>query len=95
MLFLKTKCLRNPAFDEDAESIAWTDSYVYYMSSDTAQKQRAWELLEWLSGPEAALTQGVKGHLDLLTLANSCDEHLRHTDFDLGPGDRMFWCQGL
>ncbi|MFN2134943.1 MAG: ABC transporter substrate-binding protein [Candidatus Promineifilaceae bacterium] len=43
-----------PRFNEDTDEIAWTDSYIYYMSSDTEQKQRAWEFLEWLSGPEAA-----------------------------------------
>lgn len=42
-----------PRASDDSDSIAWTDSYVYYMSSDTLQKQRTWELLEWLSGPEA------------------------------------------
>lgn len=44
-----------PRFDENTDGIAWTDSYVFYMSADTVQKQRAWEFMEWLSGPEAGM----------------------------------------
>lgn len=46
-----------PRFDEDSEGIAWTDSYVYYVWSGSPRKQRAWEFVEWLSGPEAAALQ--------------------------------------
>ena len=50
-----------PRFDENSEGIAWTDSYVYYMSADTVQKQRAWEFIEWLSGPEAGMMVAEAG----------------------------------
>lgn len=43
-----------PRFDADTPGIAWTDSYVYYMWNGARYKQRAWEFLEWLSGPEAS-----------------------------------------
>ena len=42
-----------PRFDENSEGIAWTDSYVYYMNADSENKQRAWDFLEYLTGPEA------------------------------------------
>ncbi|MDX1416152.1 MAG: sugar ABC transporter substrate-binding protein [Candidatus Promineifilaceae bacterium] len=50
-----------PRFDENSDGIAWTDSYIYYMSSDTVQKQRAWEFMEWLSGPEAGMIMAEAG----------------------------------
>ena len=50
-----------PRYNEETEGIAWTDSYVYYMSSDTVQKQRTWEFLEWLSGPEAGMIMAETG----------------------------------
>ncbi len=50
-----------PRFDENSEGTAWTDSYVYYMSIDANQKQRAWEFMEWLSGPEAGLLMAEEG----------------------------------
>ena len=50
-----------PRFDENSESTAWTDSYIYYMSVDANQKQRAWEFMEWLSGPEAGLLMAEEG----------------------------------
>jgi multiple sugar transport system substrate-binding protein len=50
-----------PRFNEDTEGIAWTDSYVYYMSADTVQKQRTWEFIEWLSGPEAGMMMAEAG----------------------------------
>ena len=50
-----------PRYDDSAEGLAWTDSYVYYMSSDTVQKQRTWEFLEWLSGPEAGMIVAESG----------------------------------
>ncbi|MCK5920258.1 MAG: extracellular solute-binding protein, partial [Methylococcales bacterium] len=50
-----------PRFDENSESIAWTDSYILYMSADTVQKQRTWEFMEWLSGPEAGLIMAESG----------------------------------
>jgi multiple sugar transport system substrate-binding protein len=42
-----------PRFNEDSEVIPWADSYVYYMGSGSDHKDEAWQLLEWLSGPEA------------------------------------------
>jgi multiple sugar transport system substrate-binding protein len=42
-----------PRFDENSDVIPWTDSYVYYMWEGSQQKDAAWELLEWLTGPEA------------------------------------------
>jgi multiple sugar transport system substrate-binding protein len=50
-----------PRNSADEDSVAWTDSYIYYMSSDTVEKQRAWELLEFLSGPEAATIMAEAG----------------------------------
>ena len=50
-----------PRYDENSDGIAWTDSYVYYMSADAKQKQRAWEFMEWLSGPEAAMIMAEAG----------------------------------
>jgi len=43
-----------PRFDENTEGIAWTDSYIYYMNAASEKKQRAWEFMEWLTGPEAS-----------------------------------------
>ncbi|HRL11941.1 MAG TPA: sugar ABC transporter substrate-binding protein [Aggregatilineales bacterium] len=42
-----------PRFDENTDVIPWTDSYVYYMWEGSQQKEAAWELLEWLTGPTA------------------------------------------
>lgn len=42
-----------PRFDEETEVVPWTDSYVYYMWSGSEHKAEAWELMEWLTGPEA------------------------------------------
>lgn len=50
-----------PRFSTDEDNVAWTDSYIYYMSSDTAQKQRAWDLMEYLSGPDAATIMAEAG----------------------------------
>ena len=46
---------------KQAKALAWTDSYVYYMSTDAKQKQRSWEFMEWLSGPEAGLIMAEAG----------------------------------
>ncbi len=50
-----------PRYDENADQIAWTDSYAYYMASDTVEKQRTWEFMEWLSGPEAGMMMAEAG----------------------------------
>lgn len=42
-----------PRYNEETEVIPWTDSYMYYMWSGSQNKEAAWELIEWLSGPEA------------------------------------------
>ena len=42
-----------PRANEDTEGVAWTDAYVFYMNAESARKQRAWEFLEWITGPEA------------------------------------------
>lgn len=42
-----------PRFDEKTEGIAWTDSYVFYLSKKSQNKPEAWQFLEWLTGPEA------------------------------------------
>jgi multiple sugar transport system substrate-binding protein len=43
-----------PSFTAGEESIAWTDSYMFYMNSDSEYKQRVWEFMKFLSGPEGA-----------------------------------------
>lgn len=42
-----------PRFDENTEVVPWTDSYMYYMWNGSKHKDAAWQLMEWLSGPEA------------------------------------------
>jgi multiple sugar transport system substrate-binding protein len=42
-----------PRFNEDTEVEPWADSYVYYMWSGSEHKEEAWQLIEWLTGPEA------------------------------------------
>ena len=42
-----------PRFDENSEVIPWTDSYMYYMWNGSPRKEAAWQLIEWLTGPEA------------------------------------------
>jgi len=42
-----------PRFDEDSEVIPWTDSYVYYVWSDSPRQEAAWTLVEWLASPAA------------------------------------------
>lgn len=44
-----------PTWEAGGEHIAWADSYMYYMSSKCPHKQRAWEFLDWLTGPEAGV----------------------------------------
>jgi len=43
-----------PRYDENTDGIAWTDSYVFNMWKDSPRKERTWEFLNWLTGPEAA-----------------------------------------
>ncbi len=43
-----------PRFNKDTEEIPWTDAYLYYMWSGSKHKDAAWELIKFLSGPEAA-----------------------------------------
>lgn len=42
-----------PRFNEDTPVIPWTDSYVYYMWEGSPNKDAAWGLLEFLTGPVA------------------------------------------
>jgi multiple sugar transport system substrate-binding protein len=42
-----------PTWEAGGKHIAWADSYMYYLNSDSPNKTRAWEFLEWLTGPEA------------------------------------------
>src|SRR5690606_32317100 len=41
--------------------IPWTDSYMYYMWNGSDDKDASWELIEWLSGPEAQLIAAEAG----------------------------------
>ncbi len=50
-----------PRFDEDTEGVAWTDSYVFNMWNEGKNKERTWEFLEWLTGPEAAVIMAESG----------------------------------
>ena len=50
-----------PRFDEETEGIGWTDAYVYYMNAGSQNKQRAWQFLEWLTGPEAGMIIAESG----------------------------------
>jgi multiple sugar transport system substrate-binding protein len=42
-----------PRYSADAEGIAWTDAYLYFMSKDSKRKDATWTFIEWLTGPEA------------------------------------------
>ncbi|MBC7811238.1 MAG: sugar ABC transporter substrate-binding protein [Burkholderiales bacterium] len=42
-----------PRFNEDTEVEPWADSYIYYMWSGSEHKDEAWQLIEYLTGPEA------------------------------------------
>ncbi|MBE2266867.1 MAG: sugar ABC transporter substrate-binding protein [Anaerolinea sp.] len=42
-----------PRFDENTEVVPWADSYMYYMWSGSDNKDAAWQLIEYLTGPEA------------------------------------------
>jgi len=42
-----------PRYNEETEVIPWTDSYMYYMWNGSDDKEAAWQLIEWLTGPEA------------------------------------------
>ncbi len=50
-----------PRFNEETDVIPWTDSYMYYMWNGSDNKEAAWELIEWLSGPEAQLIAAEAG----------------------------------
>ena len=50
-----------PRFNEETDVIPWTDSYMYYMWNGSDDKEAAWELIEWLSGPEAQLIAAEAG----------------------------------
>lgn len=43
-----------PSWEEGEESISWTDSYMFYMNKDSIYKERVWEFMKFLTGPEAA-----------------------------------------
>ena len=42
-----------PRFDENTDVVPWADSYIYYMWNGSQHKDAAWQLMEWLAGPEA------------------------------------------
>lgn len=42
-----------PRFNEDTEVVPWADSYMYYMWNGSEHKDESWQLIEWLTGPEA------------------------------------------
>ena len=42
-----------PRADDNTDAIAWADSYVFNMWNNGPHKQRTWEFLNWLTGPEA------------------------------------------
>lgn len=50
-----------PRGSADADGIAWTDSYAYYMWSGSDDKDAAWAFLEWLSGTEAQMIAAEAG----------------------------------
>ena len=50
-----------PRYNEETDVIPWTDSYMYYMWNGSDNKEAAWELMEWLSGPEAQLIAAEAG----------------------------------
>jgi multiple sugar transport system substrate-binding protein len=50
-----------PSFVAGEEAISWTDSYMFYMNKDSEYKQRVWEFMEFLSGPEGAKIMAESG----------------------------------
>ena len=42
-----------PSFTADSAVVPWADSYMYYMWSGSDNKDAAWKLIEYLTGPEA------------------------------------------
>ena len=42
-----------PQYDADTPGIAWTDSYIYNMWNGSEHKERTYDFMEWLTGPEA------------------------------------------
>ncbi len=50
-----------PSWEEGEESVPWTDSYMFYMNSASPHKQRVWEFLEFLSGPEGGMMMAEAG----------------------------------
>lgn len=43
-----------PVFKEGDEGVSWTDSYMFYLNKESQYKQRAWEFMKFLTGPEGA-----------------------------------------
>lgn len=77
-----------PRFDEDTPSIAWTDSYVFSMWSGSPHKQRAWQFLEWLTGPEAAQIMAESG-----VWAPAVPEVWENMGWDTDPVLGVFWTE--
>ncbi len=50
-----------PRASADAEGVSWTDSTIYSIWSGSKNKEAAWALVEWLTGPEAQRIQAESG----------------------------------
>src|SRR5258708_3369445 len=42
-----------PRFNSSTDQVAWTASYLYYMWSGSQHKDAAWQLMKYLTGPDA------------------------------------------
>lgn len=51
----------NPPLEPGIERVAWGDSVQYYMWSGSQHKEESWELLKFLSGPEAGRIAAESG----------------------------------
>ena len=50
-----------PSFEAGEEAIAWTDSYMFYMNKDSQYKDRVWEFMKFLTGPEGGKLMAESG----------------------------------
>ncbi|MBI9048907.1 MAG: sugar ABC transporter substrate-binding protein [Anaerolineaceae bacterium] len=50
-----------PAFEDGVEEIPWTDSYMFYMNSDSAYKSRVWDFMKFLSGYDGGVLMAEAG----------------------------------
>jgi multiple sugar transport system substrate-binding protein len=50
-----------PSFKAGEESISWTDSYMFYMNAKGQYKDRTWEFMKFLSGPDGAKIMADSG----------------------------------